>query len=233
LDGVITCYVMNRRGRGRSGKHGAEHSILREVEDIQAVMQEAGPGAALLGHSSGGVFALEAAMRGNVDTLILYEPAALYVADASAIPRALAVAYAAELADNLVRQRKLIESGDLDAAIGVALTLAFGTSDADLAQMRAAPDWPKVKQGLSAWLRDREALGHDKSPFDARRVASLRSRTLLLRGTASPESLRNTVTVLGNAIRRSEVVELEDQGHGAHLTAPQLMADALRAFLNV
>lgn len=46
-----TCYVMDRWGRGGSDNR-VEYSIKREVEDIAAVLQAAGPDAYLLGHSS-------------------------------------------------------------------------------------------------------------------------------------------------------------------------------------
>src|SRR5206468_4061749 len=57
-----TGYVIDRRSRGRSG-NGADYSFDREIEDIEAVLHVAGPGAHLLGHSSGGIYALEAARR--------------------------------------------------------------------------------------------------------------------------------------------------------------------------
>ena len=69
----FTCYVMDRRGRGRSGD-GPEHSLDRECEDIKAVLDFAGPGAHLLGHSYGAICALEAACRFPVGRLVLYEP---------------------------------------------------------------------------------------------------------------------------------------------------------------
>src|SRR5690606_30206164 len=58
----FTCYVMSRRGRGRSAA-GPAHSLERECEDIAAVLAEAGPGAYLLGHSYGAICALETALR--------------------------------------------------------------------------------------------------------------------------------------------------------------------------
>jgi pimeloyl-ACP methyl ester carboxylesterase len=68
-----TGYVMDRRGRGRSGD-GADYSFDRDIEDIEAVLHVAGPGAHVLGHSSGGIYALEAACRFPIGRLVLYEP---------------------------------------------------------------------------------------------------------------------------------------------------------------
>lgn len=68
-----TCYVIDRRGRGRSGD-SESYSFDREIEDIGAVLSAVGPEAYLLGHSSGAIYALEAARRYPLEGLILYEP---------------------------------------------------------------------------------------------------------------------------------------------------------------
>ena len=68
-----TVHVMDRRGRGRSGD-GADYRFDREIEDIGAVVEAAGVGAHLVGHSSGAIYALEAARRFPIGQLVLYEP---------------------------------------------------------------------------------------------------------------------------------------------------------------
>lgn len=68
-----SCWVMDRRARGGSGD-GADYAFDREIEDITAVLDAAGPDASLLGHSSGAVYALEVARRTPVERLIVYEP---------------------------------------------------------------------------------------------------------------------------------------------------------------
>lgn len=67
-------HVMERRGRGRSGPQGGEYGIDREREDLIAV--QAATGATLLvGHSFGGLIALESARDHPVfDRIVLYEP---------------------------------------------------------------------------------------------------------------------------------------------------------------
>ena len=69
----FTCYVMDRRGRGRSGD-AAAYSLDRECEDIIAVLEVAGPEAHLLGHSYGAICALETARRLPIGRLVVYEP---------------------------------------------------------------------------------------------------------------------------------------------------------------
>jgi pimeloyl-ACP methyl ester carboxylesterase len=58
----LTVYSYDRRGRGDSGDT-KPYAVDREVEDIEALGDDAGGIACLCGHSSGGVLALEAAIR--------------------------------------------------------------------------------------------------------------------------------------------------------------------------
>ena len=59
----FTVYAYDRRGRGQSGDT-PPYSPAREVEDIAALIKETGGSASLLGLSSGGALALEAAATG-------------------------------------------------------------------------------------------------------------------------------------------------------------------------
>src|SRR5512133_3780995 len=70
----FTVFAYDRRGRGESG-NTAPYTVEREVEDIEALIDEAGRSAFLFGHSSGGVLALEAArlLPAKVTKLALYE----------------------------------------------------------------------------------------------------------------------------------------------------------------
>ena len=56
----FTVLAIDRRGRGRSGD-AATYAIEREYEDVAAVVEWAGEHVSVLGHSYGGVCALEAA----------------------------------------------------------------------------------------------------------------------------------------------------------------------------
>lgn len=62
----FTVYAYDRRGRGESGESGdtKPYDPAREVEDLAALIREAGGSAFLLGLSSGAALALEAAASG-------------------------------------------------------------------------------------------------------------------------------------------------------------------------
>src|SRR5712691_5438124 len=58
----FTVYNYDRRGRGESGDT-KPYAVAREIEDIEALIDEAGGSASLYGHSSGAALVLEAALR--------------------------------------------------------------------------------------------------------------------------------------------------------------------------
>ena len=69
----FTVFTYDRRGRGASGDT-APYAVEREVEDIEALLGEAGGSAFVWGTSSGAVLALEAANRlSGIKKLALYE----------------------------------------------------------------------------------------------------------------------------------------------------------------
>src|SRR5260370_37055235 len=71
----FTVFAYDRRGRGESGDT-APYAVEREVEDLDALINEAGGSAFVFGHSSGAVLALEAArlLPTKITKLAVYEP---------------------------------------------------------------------------------------------------------------------------------------------------------------
>ena len=71
----FTVYTYDRRGRGDSS-NSKPYAVEREVEDIEALIREAGGEAFVYGISSGACLALEAAIQlgDQIKKLALYEP---------------------------------------------------------------------------------------------------------------------------------------------------------------
>lgn len=70
----FTVLAYDRRGRGESSDK-APYALDKEVDDLRALVDEAGGSAALLGISSGAALAMQAVARGvKVTRLVLYEP---------------------------------------------------------------------------------------------------------------------------------------------------------------
>jgi pimeloyl-ACP methyl ester carboxylesterase len=71
----FTVYLMDRRGRGLSGPHRPDHSVRTEVEDVSAVVGQAGAELAF-GVSAGGAVVMEAARTLPIlRKVAAYEPA--------------------------------------------------------------------------------------------------------------------------------------------------------------
>jgi pimeloyl-ACP methyl ester carboxylesterase len=74
LGARYTVHVIERRGRGASGPQGRDYSIDRECEDVLAVQSLTGA-RFLVGHSYGGLIALEAALSSDCfERVAVYEP---------------------------------------------------------------------------------------------------------------------------------------------------------------
>ncbi len=75
LEGRLSVLNYDRRGRGASGDT-QPYAVERELEDLHALIQEAGGEASVFGYSSGANLALEGAIRGlKITKLAMYEPA--------------------------------------------------------------------------------------------------------------------------------------------------------------
>src|ERR1700686_621656 len=59
LESQFSVFNYDRRGRGASGDT-QPYAVEREVEDLEALIREAGGAAAVFGYSSGAILALEA-----------------------------------------------------------------------------------------------------------------------------------------------------------------------------
>ena len=156
----FTVYSYDRRGRGDSGDT-PPYAVDREIEDIEAVISEAGGTAFLYGHSSGGCLALEAARKlgGKVPKLAVYE--APYN-DEPAAQQAWSQ-YLGQLGEALAAGRH----GD-----AVALFMrSTGTPAEQVDGMRQAPFWPGTgSHRADARLRSRR--GHRQEHRCAGRPAS-------------------------------------------------------------
>lgn len=67
--------LFDRRGRGAREAGGEPHTLEHEIDDVRALLDRAGTGTALVGHSFGGAVALEAARQdARVSAVVLNEP---------------------------------------------------------------------------------------------------------------------------------------------------------------
>jgi pimeloyl-ACP methyl ester carboxylesterase len=213
----FTVYAVARRGRGQTTATQG-HSVLDEAADVQAVLQrvaqDAGEPAALLGHSYGGVCALEAARIEPVlvNQLVLYEPPN---------PREVTP-------DHVRALERLALRGDWDGLVQVFLVDVLQVPPNDVRELRDSPGWQMWTDDAPASVHDLRALiGHR---FEAHVYRGLTMPTLLLIGTESPRDLYLT-DALASVLPDVRIGELAGQGHEGMTTAPAQFVEAISRFL--
>lgn len=216
----FTLYAMDRRGRRKSGDAPA-YAVEREFEDVavvaDAVAATAGEPAALLGHSYGGLCALEATLlTGNVRKLILYE-AAIY-------PPGTRI-YREGFIDRLLA---LLDAGHRDRVV----TEFYGTeiSPEEIEQLKASPAWPE--RMAAAHTLPREMQTEASYRFDPERFKALQIPTLLLVGGNSARRHKDSAEMIHQALPRSRIAVLPGQQHVAMYADPELFAREVVTFLN-
>ena len=221
----FTVFAYDRRGRGESGDT-TPYAVEREVEDIEALINEAGGPAFVFGHSSGAVLALEAArlLPTKITKLALYEPP--FIIDDSRPP-------APE--DYVSHLIELVSSGRQGEAVEYFMAEAVGVPAEMVAQMRQSPMWPGLEEVAHTLAYDGTIMGNTQKgdPLPLRKWASVTVPTLVMDGTVflgradrhvfMHHGAQELANVLPDAQRRT----LEGQDHGA---ADEVLAPALKEF---
>src|SRR6266511_1484116 len=150
----LTVFNDDRRGRGDSGDTAA-YSVAREIQDLDALIAQAGGSSAVFGHSSGATLALHAAAHGLAITkLALYEPP--FLVDQSR-PRP-----PADLPKQLA---ELISAGRRGDAVELYQTKYVGIPEDVVAQLRHAPFRPALEAIAHTLLYDATIDGENSMPM--------------------------------------------------------------------
>jgi len=220
----FTAITYDRRGRGDSTNNDGDFDVNREFDDLAAVIERAsddGPASGMVsvfGHSSGGVLAIEAALRGlPVERLAVYEP--------SYIPASARPQPGADLYERLVR---LIGQDQRDDAVTLFQTEAVGLPAAMIEGMQASDFWGWFT-GLAHTLPYDVALHGDYEP-PVGRLAGLGIPVLAVDGSQSPQWIRTGTRAVAEAVPGGRYVTLEGQDHGV-LHHPEALRPVLSAFL--
>ncbi len=197
----FTIYLYDRRGRGGSGDT-PPYAPAREVEDLGAVIGAAGGSAAVFGHSSGAVLALEAAAAGlPITRLAAYEPP--YIVEGTR-PRPYGVGE---------RVGELISAGHRGEAITVFMVEAVQTPAGEVAKMAASGFWPELEALAHTLPYDLALCGDYRVPVG--RLQKVQVTTLMLDGGDSPDWAHASVREVAGILPDSRHVTLEGQSHGA------------------
>lgn len=216
LEQDYSLYELDRRGRGDSGD-APEYALEREFEDAVSVVDAIGGPVDVLGHSLGGICALEAALRTkNIRKLILYEPP--IPIDAPLTPPGV-----------LDRLDSLLDAGDREGVLTTVMLEVIRMPDREVEFLRNSPAW-NDRLAVSHTL-PRELRAVDAYRFDATRFRSLSVPTLLMLGEKSSHVFKSAIEVLASTVPHTRTVILAGQQHIAIDTAPKLFAQEVATFL--
>lgn len=221
----------DRRGRGDSG-NTLPYAIEREVEDIEALIDEVGGSAFLYGLSSGAVLALDAAhsLGQKVQKAALYEPP--FIVDDNRAP----------VPDDYVEQLdKAIEAGRPGDAVEIFMTKALLMPQEVVAQMKAPqtddggeaatkpPQWLGMEKVAHTLAYDGRIMGGTMSgkPLPPQRWANVSAPVLIVVGGKSEGFFHNGAQALAEQLADGRVRVLEGQDHAV---SPAALAPVLLDF---
>jgi alpha-beta hydrolase superfamily lysophospholipase len=215
----FTVHAYDRRDRGGSGAGASPWTVEREVEDLVAVIDAAGGTASVLGCSSGGVLALEAARRGAaIDRLVVYE--APFIVDDT---------HPANDLDLPERVSALVEQGRRGDAVRLFLR-TVGAPAPVVALMRFLPPWRRMTAVAHTLAADLAlVVPHEQGrPLPTGLYDAVTADTLVLAGGKSPTYMRNAQVAVAAALPSGRVDVLPGQ---THMVKPRVLGPVASAFL--
>lgn len=214
LESHFTVLNYDRRGRGASGDT-LPYAVEREVEDLDALIREAGGAARVFGYSSGAILALEGAARGlNITKLALYDAPFMVGDDIPRPPK--------ELAGQL---SKLVASGHRGEAVELFQTKMVRIPEQVVAQLRNAPFRPALEAIAHTLVYDASIVGQQELPMA--QLPSIKMPTLVVYGGESPAFMGNSAKALAKALPHGQVRALDGQSHDI---VPSALAPVLMEF---
>ena len=209
----FTVYRYDRRGRGES-TDTEPYSVVREIEDIEALIDAAGGEAFLCGFSSGASLALEAtiALPSKVKKLALYESPVNDDEGAQQAWRNYTKNLGAALAEG--------RNGD---AIALFM-MVTGAREDQVEGMRGTPMWQTFEAVAPTLAYDNIAILGEDAAVPTEQAARVAVPTLVMNGSSSFPFMHASAIALAEAIPNAQHRVLEGQTH-------EVMAEALAPVL--
>ncbi len=207
----FTVYTYDRRGRGESGDT-KPYAVEREIEDLAALIEQAGNEAYLYGVSSGAALTLQSAAKlgpAKVRKLAVYEPP--YGQDER------------DFNEQKTRINQLVQTGKPGDAAAFFLS-AVGTPPQVLDDMKRSADWPGMSKMDFTLAYDYAVLGDGTVP-DAVKLITV--PTLVMDGEKSLSFMRPTADRIAALIPNARRKTVRGQTHQA---APEAVAPLLIEF---
>jgi pimeloyl-ACP methyl ester carboxylesterase len=214
LEERFTVFAVDRRGRGRSGDAN-DYALEREFEDVVAVVESTGEAVDVLGHSYGGICALEAALlTDRIRRLVLYEPPMGFLASPPHVVEQL---------------QTLLEGGRRDELLAFFMQEVAGLPTDQVELMRSLPAWGARLDAADTIPREERASR--EYVFDRDRFRDLNVPTLFLQGGDSPDPFKAAGEALHAALPNCRVAVMPGQRHAAMDTGTDLFTSEVLSFL--
>jgi pimeloyl-ACP methyl ester carboxylesterase len=218
LTSNFTVYAYDRRGRGESS-NVAPYAIEREIEDLEALIREAGGSAYVYGISSGAALAMEAATRlKGIRKLVAYE--APFIVDDSHSP----------LPENFVSElERFVAAGQPGEAVKLFMR-RVGVPAFGIFVMRLMPVWKKLTAiafTLAYDIRLIQEYSRGK-PLPRQKWAGAEMPVLVADGGKSPAWMRNAMRAWAAVIPNATYRTLPGE---THMLKPGTIAPVLIEFL--
>jgi pimeloyl-ACP methyl ester carboxylesterase len=226
----FTVYNYDRRGRGESSDT-KPFAKEREIEDIQALVEDAGGKAMLFGVSSGGALTLEAAaLIPGITKAVVYEIP--FIVDDSRKP----------IRDYEGRANKLVAEGKLDELMNVLLPEVFDLSNNENAETtQPEQDHDKNQNDQTQAMMKAMYAVLPTIPYDAAFVSrfmegnplsveywsKVKVPVLVSVGGASAAWFKHTADALAKVLPDARLHTFKDQ---THAFSPQVLAPTLSEF---
>lgn len=212
----FTVYCVDRRGRGGSGD-AAEYALEQEFEDIAAVIDGIGEPVNLLGHSFGGLCALEAALLSDgIRKLMVYE--------GTPIP-----GFELWRREAVARIQELVDEGSREEALIFFFRELVHLPASEVEMLRGLPSWQGRVDAVHTIPRELDAF--NRYAFDPEKFRNLEVPTAFLVGGDNPPFMKAAAEVVQAVLPNSQIVVLPGQRHIAMNTAPELFVREVVQFL--
>lgn len=218
----FTVFNYDRRGRGDSGDT-LPYAMEREIEDIEALIGQAGGSACVYGISSGAILALEASsqLAASVSKLALYEPPFILNNSRPPLPQ-----------DYVAQLNRAIAAGRRSEAVEIFMTKAILLPPEYLESMRNDPSWAEMEQIAHTLAYDGTIVGDTMSgkplsPELVKRLAAVRVPTLVMDGEMSDTFFHDAAQTLVDILPNARRYTIPGQEHGV---APEALAPLLVEF---
>jgi pimeloyl-ACP methyl ester carboxylesterase len=206
LAGRFTVFTYDRRGRGESGDR-APYAVEREIDDLEALIREAGGSAFVYGISSGAALALDAANHGlAIPRLALYE--APFIVDDTRPPLP---------PDYMPTLQRLIASDRRGDAVKLFMR-AVQVPRIAILLMPVLPSWRKLKAvAHTLWYDMTIVEPHQRGrPLPSTRWSRVTMPTLAIAGGKSPAWMQNAMAALAAVVPGARHRVLDGQTHMVH-----------------